>query len=64
MFTSLISRFLIAEHHVKDEEGEMFNKAKSVISEENALILKEKVHYLKGVFLQWLSKKEHESFEG
>ncbi|MFJ1269955.1 hemerythrin domain-containing protein [Legionella lytica] len=54
----------LVEHHVKDEEQEMFNQAKSVISEENALMLKEKVHYLKGIFLQWLSKKEHESFEG
>lgn len=45
----------IVQHHVKEEEGKIFNKAKKVISPEEALILKEKMHY--GKFLLWLENK-------
>lgn len=41
----------MVEHHVKDEEGPMFKKAKEVISQEEANILKERVHILKGNML-------------
>ncbi|MCE3044744.1 hemerythrin domain-containing protein [Legionella sp. 16cNR16C] len=44
----------IVEHHVKEEEGEIFKKAKKVISDKEAIIIKEKMHYLKGKFLLWL----------
>lgn len=37
----------IVEHHVNEEEGEIFKKAKKVLSEDDAYILKEKMHYLK-----------------
>ncbi|WED42175.1 hemerythrin domain-containing protein [Legionella cardiaca] len=50
----------IVEHHVKEEEGEIFRKAKSVISDKEAMLLKEKMHYLKGKFLIWLEKREKE----
>jgi hemerythrin superfamily protein len=38
----------MVEHHVKEEEGEMFSKAKKVLSAEEAYALKEKMHFLKG----------------
>lgn len=47
----------LVEHHVKEEEHEMFKQAKKVLSKDDALILKEKVHYLKGSFLLWLDKE-------
>lgn len=50
----------LVEHHVKDEEQVLFKKAKEVISENEALIIKEKMHYLKGRFLLWLEKKQLE----
>lgn len=50
----------IVEHHVKEEEGEIFKKAKKNISEQEAIIIKEKMHYLKGSFLLWLDKKANE----
>lgn len=37
----------IVEHHVNEEEGEIFKKAKKVLSEDDAYTLKEKMHYLK-----------------
>jgi hypothetical protein len=46
----------LVDHHVKDEEGPLFDKAKEVLSKEEALILKEQMHYLKGAFLIWLDK--------
>ncbi len=49
----------IVEHHVKEEEGAIFRKAKLVLSDEEALALKEQMHYLKGSFLNWLEKKAH-----
>ncbi|MFC3909424.1 hemerythrin domain-containing protein [Legionella dresdenensis] len=51
----------IVQHHVKEEEGKIFNKAKKVISEQEAIVLKEKMHYLKGKFLLWLEKSKNES---
>jgi hemerythrin superfamily protein len=44
----------LVAHHVKEEEGEIFKKAKKVLSQEQALILKEKMHYLKGEVAQAL----------
>lgn len=35
------------EQHVKEEEGAMFKKAKKILSAEDALIIKEKMHDLK-----------------
>lgn len=37
----------LVEHHVREEEGPIFRKAKKVLSDEEAYILKEKMHYLK-----------------
>ncbi|KTC66639.1 DNA nickase [Legionella adelaidensis] len=54
----------IVEHHVKEEEGKIFRKAKSVLSDREAIILKEKMHYLKGKFLIWLEKRTHEKLNG
>lgn len=41
----------LVEHHVKEEEGMIFTKAKKVISDEQALALKEQMHHLKGQLL-------------
>lgn len=38
----------IVEHHVSEEEGEMFKEAKEVFTTEEAYVLKEKMHFLKG----------------
>lgn len=44
----------IVAHHVKEEEGEIFRKAREVLSESEAYILKDKMHYLKGKYLsEW-----------
>lgn len=53
----------IVNHHVKEEEGEIFRKAKKVISDKEALILKEKMHYLKGKFLIWLEGQTREKVD-
>jgi hemerythrin superfamily protein len=37
----------LVDHHVKEEEGDIFNEAKKVISDDEACVLKEKVHYRK-----------------
>jgi 2-succinyl-5-enolpyruvyl-6-hydroxy-3-cyclohexene-1-carboxylate synthase len=37
----------LVEHHVKDEEGKMFKEVKKVLTVEDALIIKEQMHYLK-----------------
>ncbi|ASQ46136.1 hemerythrin domain-containing protein [Legionella clemsonensis] len=51
----------IVDHHVREEEGKIFEKAKEVISEKEALIIKEKMHYLKGEFLNWLGNQVQKS---
>lgn len=51
----------IVDHHVKEEESTIFKKAKQVLSEEDAFILKEQMHYLKGPFLILLDKKLNEA---
>lgn len=38
----------IVEHHVSEEEGKIFKEAKNVLSKEEAYILKEQMHDLKG----------------
>lgn len=48
----------LVEHHVREEEGEIFSTAKKIFSKEDAIVLKEKMHYLKGTFLVWMEKKE------
>ncbi|MBI2785597.1 MAG: hemerythrin domain-containing protein [Legionella longbeachae] len=48
----------IVEHHVKDEEGPMFKQAQTVLSKEDAFILKEQMHYLKQHLLLALQKEE------
>lgn len=50
----------IVKHHVKEEEGKIFRKAKRVLPEKEAIIIKEKMHYLKGKFLIWLLKQTNE----
>ncbi|WP_133137555.1 hemerythrin domain-containing protein [Legionella rowbothamii] len=57
---AVISLKELVTHHVKEEESEIFNKAKKVLSQETAFLLKEKMHFLKGIFLNWLMKKENE----
>lgn len=42
----------IVTHHVKEEEGSLFKIAKEVISEEEAYIIKEKMHDYKEKLLQ------------
>lgn len=46
----------LVTHHVKEEEGDIFNKAKKVLSETQAYELKEQMHYLKQKLLR---KLEH-----
>jgi len=49
----------LVDHHVKEEEGSMFRKAKDVLFNEDACIIKEKMHNLKGTFLLWLNKQSN-----
>jgi hypothetical protein len=42
----------LVEHHVKEEEGKIFDKAKKVLSKEQTYIIKEQMHYLKTTILQ------------
>jgi hemerythrin superfamily protein len=44
----------LVAHHVKEEEGVIFNNAKKVLSEEQAYELKEKMHYMKGQILEMI----------
>lgn len=37
----------LVEHHVKDEEGKIFKKAKKVLSDEETIAIKEQMHFLK-----------------
>ena len=46
----------LVHHHVKDEEGPMFRKAKKVLSEDEAYMIKEKMHSYKGDMLIELEK--------
>jgi hemerythrin superfamily protein len=41
----------LVDHHVSDEEGKIFKEAKKIIPQDEALILKEKMHFLKGKIL-------------
>jgi hemerythrin superfamily protein len=41
----------IVEHHVSEEEGKIFRKAKDILTKEEAYIIKEKMHALKGKIL-------------
>lgn len=43
-------------HHVKEEEGTLFKKAKKVLSDTDALRLKEQMHYLKQHYLRKLER--------
>ncbi|MBA4697593.1 MAG: hemerythrin domain-containing protein [Legionella sp.] len=47
----------VVSHHVKEEEGAIFRKAKKVLSEKDAAVIKEKMHYLKENLLRKLQKK-------
>jgi hemerythrin superfamily protein len=42
----------LVDHHVKDEEGEIFNKAKKVLTSAQAYFLKEQMHDYKDKILQ------------
>lgn len=46
----------LVEHHVKEEEGTIFKKAKKVISQEEAFEIKEQMHYLKQQLLREFDK--------
>lgn len=46
----------VVEHHVEEEESNLFKKAKKVFSEEEAYALKEKMHYMKGELLNRTAK--------
>lgn len=46
----------IVNHHVKDEEGNIFKQAKKVLSDKEAYVLKERMHYLKQNLLRRLEK--------
>lgn len=48
----------LVKHHVKEEEGALFKQARKIFSSQEALILKERMHYLKGKFLLSLEKPE------
>ena len=48
----------LVTHHVKEEEGEIFKKAKEVLSEQESYALKEQMHYLKQNLLRRLEKIE------
>ena len=50
----------LVQHHVKEEEGQVFDKAKQVLSKEQAMMVKEQMHYVKGNFLVWFDKKQNE----
>lgn len=49
----------IVQHHVKEEEGTIFRKAQNVLSDEEALELKEQMHYLKQQLLLSLQEKKN-----
>lgn len=51
----------LVEHHVKEEENEIFKVAKKLFSDKEAYILKERMHALKGKFLLWLDRREQEA---
>ncbi|WP_454783558.1 hemerythrin domain-containing protein [Legionella sp. WA2022007384] len=48
----------IVEHHVSEEEGTIFDKAKKVLSREEAYDIKEQMHYLKQQLFLSLQEKE------
>ena len=48
----------LVDHHVKEEESEIFKKAKKVLTEKEACVLKEKMHYLKGKLMLILTKPQ------
>lgn len=41
----------MVEHHVDDEEGNIFKKAREILSDDEAHVIKEKMHDLKGELL-------------
>lgn len=47
----------LVEHHVKEEEGPLFKKAKEVIPEHEAYIIKEKMHDYKEKLLTKMEEK-------
>ena len=47
----------IVDHHVNEEEGEIFKQAKTVLSQEDAYVIKEQMHYLKQHLLLSLKKQ-------
>ncbi len=46
----------LVTHHVKEEEGDIFKKAKKVLSDTEAYHLKEKMHYFKQKYLRNLER--------
>jgi len=41
----------LVQHHVKEEEGKIFRRAKKVLTQEDTFIIKEQMHFLKGKLL-------------
>lgn len=54
----LIELQKIVEHHVNEEEGKIFRMAKKILSDEEAIFLKEKMHDCKGKLLLHYDEKE------
>jgi hemerythrin superfamily protein len=48
----------LVQHHVKEEEGKMFRKAKKVLLQPQPFVLKEQMHYLKSTLKNKLAKAE------
>jgi hypothetical protein len=46
----------LVEHHVKEEEGKMFRKAKKVLLEPQPFVIKEQMHYLKSKLKNKIAK--------
>ena len=51
----------IVEHHIKEEEGTIFKHARNVLSQEDAYVIKEQMHYLKQHLLLSLNNSVFES---
>ena len=47
----------LVDHHVSEEEGKIFKKAKKVISDHEAMVIKEQMHYLKQELLLKMKKE-------
>lgn len=49
----------IVEHHVQEEEGKIFRRAKKIISDEESYIIKEKMHNFKQIVRKQLQQLDY-----